>query len=180
ILNTDGSINAVIAFDIDYKGSKQATVTTWRPEYIMVDGVQEFRATTIINAEVVHPNLGTFNPFRTDAGTPAERTALRLSLRDFATEELSQGLTGLDQEILITAEQLCSFLASAESRQQAQTHRQGSLNQVRPGVLKRRRPETPPEQLSSEDADIQKNTKIKRGRRGSDYRPSSSYGDSRI
>lgn len=52
ILNTDGSINVVVAFDIDYEGSKRATITVWRPEYIMVDGVQEFRATAVINAEV--------------------------------------------------------------------------------------------------------------------------------
>lgn len=57
ILNTDGSINAVIAFDIDYEGSKRATVTVWRPEYVMVGGVEEFRATAVIEAKV-GPLLG--------------------------------------------------------------------------------------------------------------------------
>jgi hypothetical protein len=52
ILNTDGSVNAVLAFDIDYKGSKRATVTMWRPEYVTVDGVEEFRAATVIEAQV--------------------------------------------------------------------------------------------------------------------------------
>lgn len=52
ILNTDGSINAVIALDIDYEGSKRATVTVWRPEYVMVDEVEEFRATAVIDAQV--------------------------------------------------------------------------------------------------------------------------------
>lgn len=52
ILNTDGSVNAVIAFDIDYKGSKKATVTVWRPEYATIDGVEEFRATPVIEAQV--------------------------------------------------------------------------------------------------------------------------------
>lgn len=29
ILNIDGSVNAVIAFNVDYKRSKQATITVW-------------------------------------------------------------------------------------------------------------------------------------------------------
>ena len=52
ILNTEGSVNAVIALDIDYKGSKKATVTVWRPQYAVVDGVDEFRATAVIEAQV--------------------------------------------------------------------------------------------------------------------------------
>lgn len=52
ILNTDGSVNAVIAFDIDYRSSKRATVTIWRPEYVTVDGVEEFRATAVVEAQV--------------------------------------------------------------------------------------------------------------------------------
>ncbi|KAJ5644232.1 uncharacterized protein N7484_006739 [Penicillium longicatenatum] len=145
ILNTDGSINVVVAFNIDYEGSRRATITVWRPEKIMVDGVQEFRATAVISAE----------PFRTETGSPIKDIALRLSLRDFATEELSQGLIGVNEEILITSEQLCS------------------TNQVPPGFLKRRRPRTPPEQLSSEE-DIERNRKSKRGRHSSDFHPSSS------
>ncbi|KAJ6069163.1 hypothetical protein N7499_011050 [Penicillium canescens] len=171
ILNTGGSVNAVVAFDVDYEGSKRATITVWRPEYTTVDGVQEFRATAIVEAE----------PFRMDTGIPAERTGLRLSLSDFATEELSQGHVGLDQEIFITSEQLCDFLSSAESRQQAQALYQGSINQIRPGALKRRRLETPPELPSSEDeGSIEKNRESKRGRQSSDFRPSSSSTNSTL
>ncbi|KAJ5491961.1 hypothetical protein N7453_010058 [Penicillium expansum] len=75
ILNTDGSVNAVIALDVDYKGSKNATITVWRPEYITVDGIEELQATAVVDAL----------PFRTESGLPAEAAALRLSLRDFAT-----------------------------------------------------------------------------------------------
>lgn len=182
ILNTDGSINAVIAFDIDYEGSKRATVTVWRPEYVMVDGVEEFQATAVIEAKV-GPLLGNrrrdwmliaVQPFRTDTGIPATGTALRLSLKDFATEELSQGQPELDQEIIITSEQLCDFLSSAESRHQSQTRYQGSINRIRPGVLKRRRAQTPPERLSSEDEVYHERRQSKRGRQSSDYHPSSS------
>lgn len=52
ILNTDGSVNVVIALDIDYKGSKKAAITVWRPEYATVNGVEEFRATAAIEAQV--------------------------------------------------------------------------------------------------------------------------------
>ncbi|KAJ6160271.1 hypothetical protein N7470_004879 [Penicillium chermesinum] len=134
ILNTDGSVNVVVAFDVQYKGSRKATISVWRPEYITTEGVEEFRTTAVIDAQ----------PFRTDTGDPAEGIALRLSLRDFATEELSQGKAGLDYEILVTSKQLCEFLSSAEARQQVQTQRQGSINRIRPGALKRRRPQTPP------------------------------------
>ena len=52
ILNTDGSINVVIALDIDYQGSQKATFTVWRPEYLKVDGVNELRVNAIIEAKV--------------------------------------------------------------------------------------------------------------------------------
>lgn len=52
ILNTDGSVNAVIALDIDYRNSKRATITVWRPEYVTVDSVEEFRATAVVEAQV--------------------------------------------------------------------------------------------------------------------------------
>lgn len=119
-------------------------------------------------------------PFRTDSGLPAEGTTLRLSLRDFATEELSRGHGGLDREILITSKQLCDFLSSAEARQQVQTQHQGSINRMRPGALKRRRPHTPPEQATSEDEEsIGRKKERKRGRQSSNYRPSSSSEDSK-
>ncbi|KAJ5843735.1 uncharacterized protein N7525_001476 [Penicillium rubens] len=144
ILDTNGSVNAVVALDIDCKGSKKAAITVWRPEYTTLDGVEELQATAMVEAL----------PFRTDSGLPAEETALRLSLRDFATEELSRGLTSLDQEISITSRQLCDFLSCAEEEQRGQTLLQGSINLLRPGAGKRRRPQTPPEQLSSEEGEL--------------------------
>lgn len=52
ILNTDGSVNAVIALDIDYRGSRKATFTVWRPVYTTVDGEEELRATAVTEAQV--------------------------------------------------------------------------------------------------------------------------------
>ncbi|KAJ5815171.1 hypothetical protein N7474_006948 [Penicillium riverlandense] len=119
-------------------------------------------------------------PFRTDSGFPAEGTTPRLSLRDFVTEELSRGPAGLEREILITSKQLCDFLSSAEARQQLQTQHHGSINRIRPGTLKRRRPQTPPEQPSSEDEGSGEGRRESKSRRqSSDYRPGSSSGDSK-
>lgn len=87
---------------------------------------------------------------------------------------------GLDREIVITSKQLCDFLSSAEARQQVQMKQLGSVNRIRPGALKRRRPHTPPEQLSSEDeGSVDRARESKRGRQSSDYHPSSSSGDSK-
>ncbi|KAJ5772481.1 hypothetical protein N7520_003010 [Penicillium odoratum] len=122
----------------------------------MVDGMQEFQATTVINVEVwsiLRQHHKIIYPFWTDAGIPAEGTTLPLSLGDFKTEELPQDVTGpgLDKDILITSGQLYNFPSSAESRQQAHTKKQGSINRIRPGALKRRRPGNPSEQLSSDE-----------------------------
>lgn len=42
----------MIALDVDYKGSKNATITVWRPEYITVDGIEELQATAVVDALV--------------------------------------------------------------------------------------------------------------------------------
>lgn len=52
IVDTDGSVNAVVALDVDYKGSNKATITVWRPEYINVDGIEELQATAKVKALV--------------------------------------------------------------------------------------------------------------------------------
>lgn len=52
ILNTDGSVNVVVCLDIDYKGSKKATISVWRPEYVTIDGVEEFRTNAVVEAQV--------------------------------------------------------------------------------------------------------------------------------
>src|SRR4051812_571484 len=83
-----------------------------------------------------HRSLTNKQPFRKDSRLPTEGTALRLSLRDFATEELARGHIDLEREIVITSMQLCDFLTSAEARQQVQTQHQGSINRIRPGALK--------------------------------------------
>lgn len=50
VLNTNSSVNAVLAFDINYRSSRRATVAIWRPDYITVDNVEECQATAVVNA----------------------------------------------------------------------------------------------------------------------------------
>lgn len=54
-----------------------------------------------------------------------------------------------DQELTISSEQLCDYLAAAEAKmRQAETLGQHS---IAPGVKKRKRSETPPEEITAGD-----------------------------
>jgi hypothetical protein len=97
-------------------------------------------------------------------------------LKDFATEELTQNYRNLEQEIVISSEDLCSFLADAESRQISQEQQSGSVNRLSPGIRKRRRSETPDGTSSEVEADPEDNAR-KRSRYDSDYVPSSPSAD---
>lgn len=52
ILDTNASVNAVIALNIEYRGSKKATISVWRPHKITVDGVKELEAKAMIEMMV--------------------------------------------------------------------------------------------------------------------------------
>ncbi|KAH3055757.1 hypothetical protein KXW16_006504 [Aspergillus fumigatus] len=162
ILCTDGSVNAVVCLDIEYRNSKKATVSIWRPKYKFEDGVEVFEASPEVDQKI----------FRTNDGQPSELDSLRLNLKDFATVELTRSYPNLDsQEIIISSKQLCEFLSRAESRQETEERRNGSTNRIRSGVQKRRRPSTP-------DSDSQTGEENKRGRYDdSEYHPSSSSDD---
>ncbi|KAB8240717.1 hypothetical protein BDV35DRAFT_108602 [Aspergillus flavus] len=162
ILNTDGSIKAVVCVDIDYKQSQKATLSVWRPEYVKVEGKEYFQTTADVDAQT----------FRTDDGILVEDTTLRLSLRDFATDPLLENYADINQEVVITAQQLCAFLQSAEARQSVQEHHEGLVNTIRPGVLKHRRRITPSDATGSDDEPTSER-ETKRGRSDSDYHPSS-------
>ncbi|KAJ5507054.1 hypothetical protein N7527_009197 [Penicillium freii] len=155
ILDTNASVNAVIALNIEYRGSKKATISVWRPHKITVDGVKELEAKAVIE----------MMPFRTESGLPVDepkQPALQLSLRDFAPKSISQKYPDLDQDIVISSREFCDFLSSAEAEHQKQLLDQGVDEPLSPGTRKRRRVQTPPEQLSSEE-ELPKNA-MKRGR----------------
>lgn len=112
--------------------------------------------------------------FRTSDGHPLKEAALRLMLKDFGTEDLTRGRPELSQEVTISSEQLCCFLSEAEARQEGYARRVGSKNNVLPGAKKRRRSETPPDHLSSDESIFRAAGRdSKRGRLDSDYSPSS-------
>lgn len=94
--------------------------------------------------------------------------------------ELTNGHPYLEHEILVSSEQLCEFLSSAEARQRQEVQGipQGSVNKMRPGARKRRRPSTPLDGTDAEDESEPENKKSKRGRHdSSDYRSGSLSGD---
>lgn len=52
ILSSDGSINAVVCINVEYKASKKATFSVWRPTYHTKDGAVEFRSTCVVKEQV--------------------------------------------------------------------------------------------------------------------------------
>jgi hypothetical protein len=56
---------------------------------------------------------------------------------------------GGDREILLSTQQLCQYLAAAEDKIRGQ--RALVKHSILPGVKKRKRSETPPERLASDD-----------------------------
>ncbi|KKK25822.1 hypothetical protein AOCH_006057, partial [Aspergillus ochraceoroseus] len=93
--------------------------------------------------------------FRTSNGLPTESTPLILKLKDFATEHETKGYPDFDQEINISARDLCDYLDFAESRQKAQERHEGSVKIMPKGMRKCRRAEPPPpDKINSEDEAI--------------------------
>lgn len=75
---------------------------------------------------------------------------MRLRLSDFANEELVQKEIGDQaQELVVSTEQLCQYLTAAETK----VHQAGLLSKhsISSEVKKRRRSETPPEEITSGD-----------------------------
>ena len=71
-------------------------------------------------------------------------------MRDFAHEELARNEIGdEDREVVISGQRLCQYLAAAENKVRGM----GSLgkHRIAPGLKKRRRSDTPPEQIGSGD-----------------------------
>ncbi|PVH92418.1 hypothetical protein DM02DRAFT_733711 [Periconia macrospinosa] len=132
----------VVGLNIEYgkKGSRKAALSIWRTREFPTDDGPELRAVQVVAGKV----------FRDDKGHPTSHTDLRLRLRDFAYQELVQQEMGdWHQELTISSEQLCDYLAAAE----AKMRQAGSLGQhsIGPGVKKRKRSETPPEEITAGD-----------------------------
>lgn len=145
ILDTNGNVKVAITLNVEYRNSKKATISIWRPEDVTVDGVEELHAIAKVEA-LVHPLLAAIlikywqlQSFRTASGLPAEESAFRLSLRDFGPTSISQEYTDLDQYISISSSQLCDFLSYAEAEYQQEVLDEGIVDPFPPGKRKRRR-----------------------------------------
>lgn len=53
-----------------------------------------------------------------------------------------------DRELVVSAQQLCQYLAAAEGKVRL---RSLGKHSIAPGIKKRKRPETPPDQITSDD-----------------------------
>ncbi|KAF2787667.1 hypothetical protein K505DRAFT_316306 [Melanomma pulvis-pyrius CBS 109.77] len=143
LLDSDANIRIVVGLDIEYgkEGSRKATLSVWRTNLFHTpNGDDELRVVQEAADET----------FRDDQGNPTDHPGLQLHLSDFAHKGLVQEEIGTqDQELVIPAQQLCQFLTAAEVK----VRQRGSLSKdpIPPGVKKRKRSETPPEEIASGD-----------------------------
>jgi hypothetical protein len=156
ILETNGSVRVVVGLDIDYK-TKKGTLSMWRPGYVKNEqGQLELEATQTLDNQVgkslveycAVANLD--QVFRDEFGGPnlSPDAWLRLELKDFAPEDLAEGIS---DSFLIDPAILCQFLNEAEQEEQETKQERGVVQYLLPGAKKRRREKTPPEEVSSDD-----------------------------
>ena len=134
ILESDGGIGLVIGLDIEYRGSRKATVSTWQlKQTIDEQGEEEYSASPVIENQVCvkltqchasrHANM--VQIFRDEDGKPntAPGSGLRIELKDFACEELSRDVQGF---LEIDSATLCRMLERAEKRYEILKRKEGS------------------------------------------------------
>jgi hypothetical protein len=95
----------------------------------------------------------TSQEFRSEDGNPVSdpHLGLQLRLEDFALKVLAGGEeTPLDEDIFISAKDLCTYLCDAELSD-SRTRGNPEGDAIKPGTRKRRRESTPPEQLDDDD-----------------------------
>ncbi|MCJ1386747.1 hypothetical protein MMC17_009873 [Xylographa soralifera] len=143
LLDSDASVQVVVGLDIEYgqKGSRKATLSVWRTKVFHTVNEDELRVVREMTDEA----------FRDDEGNPTDHPGLRLQMSDFACEELTQDVVrNGNEEIVLSTQHLCRYLATAEDN----TRGQRALlvrHSILPGVKKRKRSETPPEMMASDD-----------------------------
>jgi hypothetical protein len=181
ILETNGSVRVVVGLDIDYK-TKKGTISMWRPGYLKNEqGQLELEATQTLYNQVRRslvkycavPDMD--QVFRDESGGPnlSPDAGLRLELKDFAPEDLAEGIS---DSFLIDPAILCQFLNEAEQEEQETKQERGVVQHLLPGAKKRRREETPPEEVSSDDdhklADDERRVRTRESEDDSSYKSS--------
>ncbi|KAF2270023.1 hypothetical protein CC78DRAFT_611691 [Lojkania enalia] len=136
---SDANVRVVVGLDIAYgKESRKATLSIWRPQLSKTTNGYDLEAVEKAANEVL----------RDKEGNPVEHPGLRLHLSDFTCKELAREEMGdEDTEICISRIQLCQYVATAESNVQRALRKESLVNNVN----KRKRSETPPEEMQSDD-----------------------------
>jgi hypothetical protein len=77
--------------------------------------------------------------------------SLTLQITDFITSELAQHARDAQETIMVPYSTLATYLNKAEGRPHGLLAGQRIPDLLRPGAIKRKREQTPPEELGSED-----------------------------
>ncbi|KAF2472781.1 uncharacterized protein BDR25DRAFT_333100 [Lindgomyces ingoldianus] len=135
IVDSNANIRVVVGLDIAYgKESRKATLSVWRPQ--------------ISNKTLVVVAEATDEVIRNDKGNSVGHPGLRLRLSDFTCQKIALEQIGdEDIDICISGEQLCEYIAEAEDEVQQATYEEPLPD----GINKRKRSETPPEEIRSDD-----------------------------
>ncbi|KAK4446492.1 hypothetical protein QBC34DRAFT_411313 [Podospora aff. communis PSN243] len=141
ILRSNGDIKVVLGIDINY--GEKSTVSVWRPHYVEEEGEE-------LELLEVRPEVS-YQPFRSASGSPVgHEETLKLSLSDFATDEISSGYGSV--HLSISFRQLADFLARAELMRQTREPESESRGiKSRRQTRKRRPSSSPADELRSED-----------------------------
>ncbi|KAH5618965.1 hypothetical protein HBI23_245930 [Parastagonospora nodorum] len=139
LLDSDANVRVVVGLDIAYSNeSRKATLSLWRPQVIDTSDGPELRAVEVVMGEA----------FRDDEGNPVDHPGIQLRLSDFTSKGLTREEIGdEDADICISGIQLCQYIDAAESKV-LRALRTDSLDV---NVKKRKRSETPPEEVQSSD-----------------------------
>lgn len=168
ILGSYGGISVMVGLDLDYRKSKEASISVWRlKNSTNEDGEVEGEVEQVVDNQVTCPltrsegSTDTEQLFRDAEGNHllSPSSSLKLSLKDFAIEEVTHGVP--DLPIVIDSKTLCKLLGEAENWDNKTITMQGA----KPPQFKRKwRPQTPPEQLtfSDEEKFVEEERRVRR------------------
>ncbi|KAH6708922.1 hypothetical protein BKA61DRAFT_615088 [Leptodontidium sp. MPI-SDFR-AT-0119] len=148
ILGSDSNIQVVVGVDIEYGGDKarMATFSMWEDDVELdEDGENVLVAKQTIDNQV----------FRNSNGEAASSPGsdLQIRLRDFAPDDIFDGMDIPQENVTISAEKMCTFLEAAEKKAAMIRQKTGVVKSaiVKPWAKKRRREITPAEELHPRD-----------------------------
>ncbi|KAG8406855.1 hypothetical protein J3459_018613 [Metarhizium acridum] len=132
ILGSKGSVRVVIGLYIEYRNSKKATLSVWRPDVVQNEaGEPELVAVQTTVDQILLDDEGNLSK--------NDKAGLYLQLRDFATKALV-GTDGLLTDLIcIPASTLCLYLEQAEQNVAMLRQNQGAVEETNSWVRTRRR-----------------------------------------